>query len=104
MEQAMARFLGRGPQRLSELSALQGGELDTLLDLLDEVLNSPPARGGEREVRTADGRMTVRLVPPGQGKRATLTTPDGRLRCADYSLCVEPSTGRAGGRHQQESG
>jgi uncharacterized protein (TIGR02677 family) len=105
---ALARFSGQGPLRLGGLGRLEGGELDALLGLLDEVLSSPRGEGGLRVVRTADGRHRVSLrrpageaVPP-----AELETERGRLRCEDFTLTLDgaarPATAGAGPRRGRD--
>jgi len=90
LQAALARFVGRGPQRVSELVRLEEGELEILLDLLDEVLAGPPDSHGVRAERTADGRLEVRLcAPPGDKDRAEVDTPSGLLSCADYTITVQ---------------
>lgn len=89
VEEAMARFAGRGAVRLSDLAELDASEFDQLLALLDEALTAPRADDGSRRARTVDGRLDVVLRPPAGGRAwVTLHTPSGRLRCLDYELRV----------------
>ncbi len=89
VEEAMARFAGRGSVRLSDLAELDASEFDQLLALLDEALTAPRAADGSRRARSADGRLDVLLQPPASGRAwVTLRTPSGRLRCLDYELRV----------------
>ncbi len=107
LQASLARFVGRGPQRMSELAHLEEGELDTLLDLLDEVLANPPDGQGDRAVRTADGRFEVRLCSPsGDTGRAEVSTPRGLLSCSDYTITVERrvSSARGSGAAEEEVG
>jgi hypothetical protein len=87
LDAAIARFAGRAP-RLLELAALDGGEFELLLGLLDAALSASRDSDGTRTSRTGDGRLLVALYPPGDGAFCELTTPAGRLRCLDYRLEV----------------
>lgn len=92
LETAVARFAGR-PLRLSDLAALDAGEFDLLLGLLDSALATAPEAAGTRSTRTTDGRLHVTLRPPDDGSTCELQTPAGRLRCADYRLEVTDLAG-----------
>lgn len=87
VEAATARFAGRR-LRLSDLATLDIHEFDLLLTLLDTVLVAPRDADGRRTARTADGRLEVACTPPADGATCELTTPVGRLRCADHLVEV----------------
>ncbi len=94
VEAALSRFAGRGPQRLSQVAALDAAEFDLLLALLDEALCAPRDADGARRTRTSDGRLDLALRAPALGEDrpwVTLSTPAGRLRCLDYAVEVAPA-------------
>jgi hypothetical protein len=61
---AERRFVDQGPLRLSTLGRLTSGELDFLLDLLDDVLSHGRPVKDTLQSRTADGRLAVTLRRP----------------------------------------
>lgn len=89
-EAALTRFEGRGPQHLAELDQLDDAELELLMTLLDESLGSPDAANGARRSTTADGRLTVTLIPASEDDTSmvSIETPLGRLRCRDHRMEV----------------
>ena len=87
LEAAVGRFAG-GALRLSDIATLDADQFDLLLGLLDSALAAPPDEHGTRATRTTDGRLHVALRRPDDGQITTLTTPAGRLCCADYHLEV----------------
>ena len=91
VETALARFVGRGAIRLSDLATLDPAEFDQLLALVDEALCAPRDASGVRRTRTADGRLEIVLRPPEVRAWTVLSTPAGRLRCLDYALEVAPA-------------
>lgn len=99
-EAALARFVDRGPFRLSTLDELSDLELRALLELVDRPLAAPPdAVSGARRARSRDGRSVVTLVAPADGSRIVLRTPLGRLDLPDYLVEAE----RAGARRRAAS-
>jgi len=89
LEQALARFAGRGPVHLSDLATLDEAEFDRLLALLDEALAARRDEHGVRRAPSVDGQVEVALHPPEDPRRwATIRTPSGTLRCLDYELRV----------------
>jgi uncharacterized protein (TIGR02677 family) len=102
IDAALARFLGRGPVRLSDVATLDHAEFEQLLVLLDEALCAPRDPAGARSARTCDGRLLVTLRPAEGTRWVALETPAGRLRCRDHVLEVTStdahSVKAAGGR------
>lgn len=87
-ERVLARFAGRGPQRLGELPPLTGDQLDLLLELLDRLLSTAAGDDGIRRVRSRDGRLALVLAEPADERLAIVRTSRGRLTLPDYTLTV----------------
>jgi uncharacterized protein (TIGR02677 family) len=88
-EAALTRFAGLGPVALAGLPPLSRDEFDLLLSLLDRLLSTAPGPEGQREARSRDGRLRLRLDEPAAGVLATVETPAGRLMLPAYTLTVE---------------
>jgi len=88
-EAALTRFAGRGPVALADLPPLSRDEFDLLLSLLDRLLSTGPGPAGERESRSRDGRLLLRLDEPAAGGLATVETAAGRLTLPAWTLTVE---------------
>lgn len=86
---ALGRFAGCGPVALAELPPLSPDEFALLLSLFDRLLSIPPGPGGEREARSRDGRLRLRLEEPEPGSLAGLSTEAGRLTLPAWVLTVE---------------
>lgn len=97
LDAAAQRFVGQGPLFLREIATLDVMQFEVLLLLLDEALSSPKLPDGSRETRSTDGRWIIRLEPPSRGDTALVqvSTPRGRLRCANYRLTVTDSIRQA---------
>jgi len=62
--------------------------------LLDEALSAPRELDGTRRARTGDGRLSVILEAPVDGRWAALETPLGVLRCSAYRITVDDAHAR----------
>lgn len=91
-EQAIRRLADRAPVRLSDLGHLDTHEFAALLTVVDAALAATPDRQGTRTASTA--LVAVTLRPLSEAGTAEITTPAGRLRCADCVLEIA-LTGRA---------
>jgi uncharacterized protein (TIGR02677 family) len=85
-EAAWASLVTDGPCRLSELPPVDHATLERLLDLLGRAL-AAPARGDARRSTSADGRVSIVVLPPtAPGTTATLATSQGRFSGPDYRI------------------
>ncbi|MGH2751914.1 MAG: TIGR02677 family protein [Actinomycetota bacterium] len=88
VDRAAARFVGRGPQQLSKLPALDGAEFALLLDLLGRALARGSLHQSVRRGFSADGRFEVHVTEPVDGERAVIDTPRGRFTGPDLAVEV----------------
>jgi uncharacterized protein (TIGR02677 family) len=101
-EAARRRFASGRPLRLSDIGELDRGEFALLLRLLADALSAGPAGAdGRIHARTSDGTLEITLTPTGDGRTATIETPDGTMRGPDHELIVVDLTVPAGA-HTQE--
>jgi uncharacterized protein (TIGR02677 family) len=92
---AVARFLDRGPFRISDLPALGEAEFRLILDCLDVALGSAPGPSGDPIARSLDGRFFVAVeIPPACETSADLVGPHGTLRGDDYRIELASLTAR----------
>ncbi len=88
--QAQSRF-GTGHRlRLSELENLEPGEFDMLLDLLGEAVSARVFSNEVVEILSADGSLSVRLEPTGDGREAMIVTDDGMFSGPDQWIRIDP--------------
>jgi len=91
-QEHLARLLARlgagATLQMSDLHRLHPIELEHLLGLLSRAFAQPRERDGTRRAATADGRLRLRLVPPADGRRTTVSADHGRLDCPDYAIEV----------------
>lgn len=88
--QAQSRF-GTGHRlRLSELDNLESGEFDMLLDLLGEAVSARVFSNEVVEILSADGSLSVRLEPTGDGREAIIVTDEGMFCGPDQWLRIDP--------------
>jgi uncharacterized protein (TIGR02677 family) len=89
LEQAMARFRGRGPVSLSDLAELERSEFGYLLAWLDRLLVAPAGADGVIRALSSDGLYELAVHPPADADaRARLVTPEGVFEGPDYALEV----------------
>jgi uncharacterized protein (TIGR02677 family) len=98
--QAARRRLASGrPLRLSDIGELDRGEFALLLRLLGDALAAGPAGAdGRIRARTSDGSLEITLTPVGDGRTATIVTPDGTMYGPDHELIAVDLTVPDGAR------
>jgi uncharacterized protein (TIGR02677 family) len=77
-----------GALRLSYFARLDGAAFEELLTLLAVALDAPLSMDGTRRAVSVDGGVEVILRDPHDGHIATLSTPDGELRCPDLFVSI----------------
>ncbi|MBN2498964.1 MAG: TIGR02677 family protein [Deltaproteobacteria bacterium] len=89
-QRARERFAGKGPVRLSELGKIGQGELELLLDLLEQALDAPRKADGTQRAQSVDGLLDVRLDRRAREKTAwaRIETPAGVISCHDMLIEV----------------
>ncbi len=98
-EEALARLAGRSPVRLSDLGRLDTHEFGALLAIVDAALAASP--DGHRTRRASTALVEVTLRPLSDARVAEITTPAGRLRCADCLLDIALTRPAARGRRER---
>ncbi|MEU9129530.1 TIGR02677 family protein [Kitasatospora sp. NPDC048540] len=83
-----------GPVRLSAFGRLDHTVFERLLDLLGRALAVRPDSAGARRAVTSDGRVEI-VLRPGDGGRALLSTPRGRLEGPDHLVEIRSPGGRS---------
>lgn len=96
--EALLRLAGRMPVRLSDLGDLDAHEFAQFLAVIDAALNSTARTDGERHASTP--LVSVRLRPPADRARATVSTAEGSLDCPDYHLDIAVAAAPASRREQ----
>ncbi len=91
VDAAIRHFSGRGAISLRDIAELDAAQFDLLLALLDQALSAPADPSGVKAVRTADGRLNVRLHSPPDDEMVSIATPTGTLRCRNFRIEVEPA-------------
>jgi uncharacterized protein (TIGR02677 family) len=88
----LARLLKRlrtGSQlHMSELHTLHPVELEHLLGWIARAFTQRRAADGSRTATSADGRTTLKLTPPADGKRTRIQAVHGQLDAPDYRIEV----------------
>jgi uncharacterized protein (TIGR02677 family) len=88
LDAMLARFAGRRETRLSDLERLDERSFAHLLAWIGRAYEAPAGTGGARRAPSSDGRAEILLRPPGDGRRATLRAPHGRLDAPDFAVEV----------------
>jgi uncharacterized protein (TIGR02677 family) len=88
LEAAWASLATGGVVRLSSLGRLDHATFERLLQLLGRALTGRPDSRGGRRATTADGRLEIVLSDPGDGRVATIATPQGTFQGPDYAVAI----------------
>lgn len=86
LAQARERLTAAGATRLSELGVLDADAFRLFLNLLGEALASQSAPGAAVTRSSADGLLSVRLEPTGDGREAVIETELGRFSGQDHRI------------------
>lgn len=86
---ARVRLITEGPVRLSALNEVDQSAFPLFLGLLGDALAARRPGDDAVAVTSADGALRVSLRPTGDGRWATIRTPDGVLRGPDHVLAIE---------------
>jgi uncharacterized protein (TIGR02677 family) len=89
--EAQSRFGAAGRMRLSDLEYLATGEFDLFLDLLGGAMSASLLSGDAVEIPSSSGSLTVRLEPTGDGRTASIQTPEGVFSGPDHWISIERS-------------
>lgn len=106
-DELRAALVTPGSVRLSHFDRLPGHAFTELLALLAAGLDAPIGSDGARRALSADGRVEVVLVDPGDGRVARLATDEGVLHGPDLMVSVVvdgQGAGAAGTASLEEAG
>lgn len=88
LDQALARFSGEAPIRLSDVGRLREHEFRNLLAWIGRAFETGRDSGGSRHAWSSDGRARITLHAP-TAERVTIHTPLGRFETPNYALEVQ---------------
>jgi hypothetical protein len=74
---------------LSSFGTLDSSAFGELLALLSVALDAPASSDGARRAISADGRVEVELVDPGDGRTAVLEVAHGTLHSPDFRVSIQ---------------
>jgi len=94
---AKERFADKGPLLLSDIVEIDNGELELLLSLLEQALDTPRTRDGIQRAHSVDGTLEVTIDRNelANGRVAVIRTSGGEIRCPDLRIEVRSVRARA---------
>ena len=87
--QLRATLVTSGLVPLSSFGTLDSSAFGELLALLSVALDAPASSDGVRRATSADGRVEIELVDPGDGRTAVLEVDHGTLHAPDFRVSIQ---------------